>query len=166
MKKISKILGLLLLACSFVTMFSACGEDNAFEEDEKDIVCDGGPHLLGRVWLSATETKEIKDAYLKIDPNRNENDITLRCYGSFDGVYVLFVDDSNALYSDLICKENVSGVEFIYSDSQQLTVYAEGEFYSLSESFEKGLLTHEELLEVQNNYLTDHQFLYSTESGK
>lgn len=115
---------------------------------ENYILYNSGPRELNEA-----ETKEIKAAYMKMYPypRLTENNIKLRCFGSFKGVYVLFVDEADAQYADVLCYETVSGVEFVYSNTQFLTVYFKGEFCSLTEAFAKGLLTHEELLIVQKN---------------
>lgn len=116
----------------------------------------------GRVELRVEEVQEIVAAYLETHENHSltEEDIRLRCFGVFNDAYVLFVDEAGAAYSDVISYETVSGVEFIYSSSHSLTVYSKGEFCSVTDAFEKGLLTHDELLTAQKNYRVGHEYLY------
>ncbi len=119
----------------------------------------------GRVTLNAATTTEIVAAYIAAYSTDShpltEEDVKLRCFGAFDGVYVFFVDVASVHYMEVICGETVSGVDFIYSNSHSLTVYSEGEFCSISEAFEKELLTHDELLTVQKNYRVGREYLYN-----
>lgn len=86
----------------------------------------------------------------------HEEYFSLRCFGAFDGVYVLFVDCTQWGYTADVTQIIVDGVEFVYGSGQRLEVYKDGEFYSLTEAFENGILSHDDLLTVQSNYNRRH----------
>ena len=141
MKKIAKFVAAILVACSILSIFSACGDKNNQTIDEK-----------------------IKAAYIEQHQyypyNFTVEDVSLSYYGDFNGTYVLMVYLYRYGYECIIGQSIVDGVKFIYSDSNELTAYSKGKFYSLTEAFAKGLLTHSDLLEVQRNYRADYEYLY------
>lgn len=138
--------------------------DNLYSVWEKHRAENYYLYRSGCVKLNVATTKEIVTAYVANHSTENhhvtEDDIGLRCFGAFDGAYVLFVDEANVGYAAVICYETVSDVEFIYSSSHSLTVYFEGVFYSVAKAFEKGLLTHDDLVTAQKNYRVGHEYLY------
>lgn len=66
--------------------------------------------------------------------------------GTYDEAVVLFI--SHGVYFQELTTEIVDGIEFTYSNSIKLSVYKNGEFYSLETAFESRLLTHNELLKI------------------
>ena len=70
-------------------------------------------------------------------------------YGEFDGVYVLFpiMWATMAPYV-----ETVNGLQFCYGSSRSLHAYTKDGRFTLTEAFEKGILTAEQLQEVYDNY--------------
>lgn len=119
----------------------------SFKEQEED---DKSPIVLEK------EIKqEIKAAFVKEHKNDKypvkEDEISLRCYGSFDGVYVLFVDVESWAYTDEEWSEVIGDVEFFYGSGQTMTVYSDGVFYSLAEAYENGILSRDNLLTVRQN---------------
>ena len=141
-------------------------KDNLYSVWEKHREKNTYFYSCGPVELDANVDKEIRTAYAALytdgHPVWAEN-VSLRCFGAFDGVYVLFVDAHGFEYfdyNDAIHRETVSGIEFIYSSSQTLTVYSNGEFCSLSEAYENKLLSHDELLTTQINYRARNENLY------
>ena len=111
-------------------------------------------------------TEEIKAAFIAAhvndEPPVTEDEISLRCYGVFDNVYVLFVDVESWGYTGAIETDIIADVQFIYSCSQKMTVYSDGTFYSLPDAYENGILSRDELLTLQENYIKDHEYLYKT----
>ena len=90
-----------------------------------------------------------------------EDNVSLRCYGAFDDVYVMFIDVADWMYAAVIGKEVVAGVEFVYSYAAHvMEVYSDGKFYSLSEAYKKHILSRSDLKQVQANYIADHEYLY------
>lgn len=89
-----------------------------------------------------------------------KEDISLRCYGAFDGAYVLFVDVVGWNYTMAIETDVIAGVEFVYSSGQKMTVYYSGKFYTLSEAYDRGVLSLASLRAVQKSYKEGHEYLY------
>ena len=139
MRKIAKLVAVVLVICSIMSVFSACGDKNKQIIDEK-----------------------IKADYIAEHPRDHltNEDITLRHYGEFNETYVFMMDINGYDALTGIFHDIISDVVFIYPSGNKLTVYSDGKFYSLKEAFEKELLTHDNLLEVQTNYRSDHENIY------
>ena len=108
----------------------------------------------GLVLDEATQT-EIKTAfynkYIDKYPNLGYEHLSLRCYGAFDGVYVIFEDG----VWDTTCavtSEVIAGVKFVYADALHMTVYCDGAFYTLAEAYDNGVLSYDNLLATQQIY--------------
>ena len=76
--------------------------------------------------------------------------ISIDVRGVYGDTYVFYVYGPVA--GDAITTDLVDNVYFAYPTTRQLEVYNDGEFYTLSSAFEAGLLTHEDLLDIQKNY--------------
>ncbi|MCH5148669.1 MAG: hypothetical protein J1G05_04835 [Clostridiales bacterium] len=117
-----------------------------FEEQKED---EKSPIVLEKA-----VKQEIKAAFVEANKNEYslcEEEISLRCYGAFDGLYVLYVDVESWMYPSVVWSEVVADVEFVYGSGQSLKVYSDGAFYSLSYAYENGFLTRDNLLTVQQN---------------
>lgn len=76
--------------------------------------------------------------------------LSLDVRGVYGETYVFYVNGLAA--GDAITVDIVDGVYFAYPSLQQLEVYNGGKFYTLSSAFEAGLLSHDNLLDIQKNY--------------
>ena len=94
-----------------------------------------------------------------------EDDVSLRCYGAFDGVYVLFIDVPCFCYTQAIKEKVIAGVNFVYCDGQSMYVYCDGAFYSISQAYDNGILSYDNLLTTQQNYKACNTLLYKAEEG-
>ena len=116
--------------------------------------------------IDKEKRKEIKVAFIAAHANDEnpvtEDEISLRCYGVFDNVYVLFVDVVGWGYTGAVETDIIADIQFIYSCSQKMTVYSGGAFYSLPDAYENGILSRDDLLNVQENYIKDYEYLYQT----
>ena len=81
--------------------------------------------------------------------NVEESHVVFVCYGEFRGTHVVMF---NELAAQVITSETVDGVTFDYPTTTHLTAYNNGNFYSLREAFDNGLLTHNNLLTLRDNY--------------
>ena len=111
---------------------------------------------IQREIVSAFVNAHSKDSYPVA-----ENEISLRCFGSFDGAYVLFIDVASWGYSDAIEVDVISGVKFVYGDGRMMEVYYDGAFYSISEAYEANVLSYDNLLATQETYKAYHEILYT-----
>ncbi len=104
------------------------------------------------IWLSHNELVEI--VYSNPDTTGGWS---YRCYGNFDGVYVIFADKKFKVWEPKTTVDIVNGLTFVYPNENKLQVCAGGTFYSLSEAFEKKILSAAELAEVHNVYTMELQ---------
>lgn len=106
-------------------------------------------------------SEKIKADYVK----KHQSDevttdtLTLRFFGEFDGSYALFVDGP-FVYLCVLTSETVDGVTINYSDSHHMTIYRDGEFYTLGEAFDAGYITHDDLVAIRNAHAEQKPFLY------
>ncbi len=70
--------------------------------------------------------------------------------GVYGDTYVFYIGGMEA--GAAITTDFVDNVYFAYPSTRQLEVYNGGEFYTLSSAFEAGLLSHDDLLDIQKNY--------------
>lgn len=104
------------------------------------------------IWLSHNELVEI----ISSNPDTTGS-WEFRCYGNFDGVYVIFADKKYKVWEPKETIETVNGITFVYPNENKLQVCANGTFYSLSEAFEKNILSAEQLAEVHHIYTMEKQ---------
>ena len=106
------------------------------------------------------EIEDILRAYVDIynEPGDKDLDYSLRCYGSFHEngkhIYVVFVDQTGKIHDSKVTREEVNGLVFEYPTEQTLLVYPydKHEFHTLTEAFESGLLTADELNQIYTAY--------------
>lgn len=104
-----------------------------------------------------SEQTIMKQAYIHqfTGPNEGytvEDVLRFRVVAVLDQRYALFVDDNIFAYLDWKTGETVDGVEFKYCDSQKMYLYYDGHYYRLQEAFDAGLISHDDLLQIQENY--------------
>ena len=103
---------------------------------------------IGDDWKTQTGTKEK---------------ITVKCYGEFGDVHVVVLMSDAALPA-VIGEETVDGVDFHYNyDALHLTVWQNNQFYSLKEAFDRGILTHENLVTIRENHKAEYGFMYESQ---
>ncbi len=103
---------------------------------------------------------QIRQDYCEYAGNLAIDQVRLRFMGVFHDVYVMFVDVKDMMYADVITTENVGGFQFVYSSSQHMLVWHEGEFYSLRLAFDAGLLTKENLRTLVKDYYAANPHLW------
>lgn len=94
---------------------------------------------------SAKLKAEIEEAWQKKTGYKlNLDDGCHGYYGTYDGAVVFFGYGATMA----VWKINVAGVEFQWNHGANLKVYKEGEFYSLEEAYELGLLTEKNIKSI------------------
>ena len=99
------------------------------------------------IYLTVDELYQI--VYSNPDTNGGWS---FRCYGKFDGKYVIFADKSYKIYEPKMTADVVCGLTFIYPNENKLQVCANGTFYSLGDAYAKNILSEAEIREVYNIY--------------
>lgn len=106
---------------------------------------------------------EIFEAYIKYfgRDDITAGDILIQNYfGEYNGSIPMMITDRNMAYGDAITCEMVAGYQFISYSKQQMSVYREGGFYSLTDAFQKGFLTIDDLKEIYYIFYYSHHNLY------
>ena len=78
-----------------------------------------------------------------------KSSVDFTCYGEFGGTHVIMF---NRIYPDALSTETVDGVTFHHSQIKTFDVYNGGNFYSLQEAFNSGLLNHDNLVTLRDKY--------------
>ena len=114
---------------------------------------------LAEIYEIYTMSSKIKEQFYALYgdkfadvPNKYER-ISVMFHGIYDDVYVASIasDCCSIVKSP---SETVNGITFTWMQQYDLNVYCDGKFYTLTEAFENGLLTNEQLLEVHEKYNT------------
>ena len=100
------------------------------------------------IWLCHSELVEIVHS----NPESYTGGWKFRCYGNYNGVYVIFADKKFKEYEPKETIEIVNGLAFVYPNENKLQVCANGTFYSLSDAYEKSIISAEQLAEVHSVY--------------
>ncbi len=103
--------------------------------------------------------EQIRQDYCRLYPNLTPDQIKLRFMGVFGQIYIMFVDVKDMMYADVITIDNVEGFRFVYSRSQQMQAWFEGEFYTLNCAYDAGLLTQEDLRTLSLDYYAAYPHL-------
>ena len=102
----------------------------------------------GKVSLSQEKRSEIVSAYAQLNGSKEE--FCFGCYGIFDETYVLLRE--SGMFLQATSEETVDGVTYYFGEIKSFIVYRDGEFCSLQEAFDKGLINHKNLITIKRNY--------------
>ena len=142
---LNRIVSFMLFAFPFRSVHDRIGDEWKDQTGAKEEVTLKSVHdRIGDEWKDQTGAKE---------------EVTVKCYGEFGDVHVvlLICGDAPAVEGE----ERVDGVDFHYNyDAFRLTVWQAEKFYSLQEGFERGILTHENLVTVRENHKAEYDFMY------
>jgi len=103
------------------------------------------------IQISDEEIREIVWAYLKDSEPNFEYTYSISCYGTYNNAYLFFIDCSGWGVYNVVTKEVINGLTFVYPTSRVLEVYFDGEIYSMSEAFEAGII-NEEVVAVYHEF--------------
>ena len=120
------------------------------------IITDANLAEIYKIYTMSSKIKEqfyalYEDKFADV-PNKYER-ISVMFHGIYDDVYVASIasDCCSIVKSP---SETVNGITFTWMQQYDLNVYCDGKFYTLTEAFDNGLLTNEQLLEVHEKYNT------------
>lgn len=102
--------------------------------------------------LTSTQIKQIKTDYLAtLSEKGTISDVFFdHYYGTYNGSVVLMITDSFSDYHSAEWGLEVAGQNFLFSDGREISVWNRGSFYNLSSAYEKGLLSQEEINNINN----------------
>ncbi len=102
---------------------------------------------------SKEATAEILEAYSELAGSETQEDDFL-CIAAFDDTYALYL--TALLYHQMMQTEWVGGYVFHYGSGMTLMIYHDGAFYEMQEAFDEGLLTEEQVAQLQKVYNRQH----------
>ncbi len=97
--------------------------------------------------ISAEKEDAITEAYTKKYP-QNGGIAWIAVYGEYNDAVALMIYGKNTSYTQALWSEEVDGVTFNYKDGNYIVVFDGSGFLRLSEAFENGLLTHDDLVAI------------------
>lgn len=102
--------------------------------------------------ISVDAMELMKLAFLQkfaADTKYTTADLSVVYYGDYRGAHVGFINGI-MLYTQALTSETVAGITFRYNTGQKLQVYFEGELMGLSEAYDRGALSVEDLVVIRN----------------
>lgn len=94
--------------------------------------------------VSTEIRKAIADAYTQKYP-QSGGVASMAYYGEYEGAVAVMIYGNNLSYTQALWSEKVDGVTFNYKDGNYIVVFDGSGLLRLSEAFENGLLTHDDL---------------------
>ena len=137
MKKLAKLVAVILVVCSILSIFSACGDKNNQTIDEK-----------------------ITAAYIAEHPNRDANELSISHYGEFNDAYVVVIIYGNTI-NDMYYSTTIDGINFYFEGGYSFSVYRKGKLCELAEAFDRGWLTRADLIAVRDKHREGRESLYN-----
>jgi len=107
--------------------------------------------------LSAEQEKRIKEDWVATwnqEWIKQEPEVKLKYYGSYNGCIVLVIKDNHNTYPTMVWDENISGVVFFNLKGSGIQVWNNGSFLNLRSAYEQGLLTKEDLWNIEYYHRT------------
>ena len=146
-----KLICLMLVVVFASSLLAGCEWNEWLKENPDD-----------QVSLTLEETiSEMKWEYLRknnITKVSYEKVLIEHCAGFYNGYLVAMIDATRHTYEKATV--NVGGVDFTYFDGNRLIAYKNGEFLSLEEAYNKGILSTENLAEIEKNFSDEKTYYY------
>ena len=98
--------------------------------------------------------KQMKLAFLRLHDTKDEHtvdDLSVIYYGEYNGAHVGFINGI-LMYTQALTSETVGGIIFRYNSGQKLLVYFEGELMGLTEAYDRGILTKDDLIKLHSSF--------------
>ena len=160
-KTVSPIIVILLIFALLFTLASCDANDvdeSEAEEPTTEVKTDP-PSENEKGKLTEKMRDEIKRAYFEKtysekgkETYNSPDQITLICYGVFDNAYCVILTRPGVDSMTVITEVTVGEYTFMFSSSNTMSVYCEGNFYSLTKAYENGILDDSEIEELYNYY--------------
>ena len=94
--------------------------------------------------ISTEKKNDITEAYTKKYP-QNGGIASIAVFGEYKDAVAVMIYGKNASYTQALWSEEVDGVTFNYKDGNYIVVFDGSGLLRLSEAFENGFLTHDDL---------------------
>lgn len=176
MKKLIKTLSLiiaLLISLSLLGVFASCNAEISNEDvtEPSDNVENPTEAPTEKpteevkvdppVEISAEMESEIKNKFFEKTYEENNkkyynspDQVKIEaCYGIFDDAYCIMITCARFMHFDAMTELQVGEYTFVFSSSNTMRVYCNGEFYGLKQAYENGILDDAELELLYNYYM-------------
>ena len=81
-------------------------------------------------------------------------------YGKFESGAIVAMIDSGA-YTQALWEENISHFNIRYNNGNRILVLYNGAFFTLTEAYDKGYLTNQDMADIENAHRQYYEYLYS-----
>lgn len=163
MKKITYLMGILLILSLLLTGCNDLAETQPNNPEETPINTPvETPEETPIETPAETPAELIPEPLPEFDLSKLPEDLRSNdVYGEFNGVYVLDIANAKAICSEEV--ERVADYCFIYPDANFLDVYdsSNGKYYELTEAYEKGLLSDENIKSVNELFKKANPLRYA-----
>ena len=102
---------------------------------------------------------QIKYDYARQN-NYRTDELSLDVYGEYNGTYVFIIDGPWGYPGVEVGTVEIGGVEFYFSSPRIPETYNNGSFYSLQEAYDEQLLTHNDLVDVNEKFIAGEYTTY------
>ncbi|MDE7087519.1 MAG: hypothetical protein K2O67_04930 [Clostridia bacterium] len=103
-------------------------------------------------WAEIKRTEsEIKSAFAS-KYNVSVDEVHFSSYGEYNGAYPIMISADSLGATTALTYDTLGGISLTYPTGNKMRVYYDGEFYSLSAAYAKGLLSDADLIEVAKKY--------------
>ncbi len=143
-----KIIILLLTVSMIAASFMGC-TGSAFGSSSADT---NGNGLRDDVELEIMEASHNADSLLK-NKEFSPSNFTVEYFGTYNGAVAVRITCKGLLYLTAFYTEMVGEVEFTYGNSNKITIWANGEFCSLSKAYRDGILTDADVEAIHSAFV-------------
>lgn len=81
-------------------------------------------------------------------------------YGNYNGAYVVMMASSELGHFNWLGAEEVDGIKIFYNNSTNILVWHDGDFYNLTDAFNKNYIMKTNLIAIANYQKQYYPFLY------
>ena len=139
--------GLRLIFAALLSVSVLCGCGNDAEVPIQKHLPDPTNQLTNDLMLEADLESMIKQDFADQYDGATIDDVIVNgYYGTYNDTVALKMDLIGSGSITLVIDQTVAGIKFVFSDGADvMKVWRDGEFYSLSQAYDQGFLTREDL---------------------
>ena len=81
-------------------------------------------------------------------------------FGTYQGKVALMISEIGSSFPPVVWEQTVAGIVFHYNSGQQIDVWYDGDFFSLPQAYEQGLITAENVRGINIHHRVAFPFMY------
>jgi len=102
----------------------------------------------------------IKEDWAARSPMSTPEDVRIDHYfGTYNGKVALMIRDTRGGFPDVVWEQTVAGIVFRYNSGQQIHIWYDGEFFSLPQAYEQGLITRKDVRDINIHHRQAFTFM-------